>query len=124
MDDITIKNLELFSSSYEGSEKYSLIGILDTTKTHGGARLLRNMLANPINDLEQINRRLGHISRLQTTLEHTKYIHTALNHVLDIPKIVTAILYKKLSPTAFVKLRSTIRIFLEKQEMLNELTIL
>lgn len=35
LDDITIKNLELFSSSYEGSEKYSLIGILDTTKTSG-----------------------------------------------------------------------------------------
>jgi DNA mismatch repair protein MutS len=33
MDDITIKNLELFSSSYEASEKYSLIGILDRTKT-------------------------------------------------------------------------------------------
>jgi DNA mismatch repair ATPase MutS len=33
LDDVTIKNLEIFTSSYEGSEKYSLCGILDTTKT-------------------------------------------------------------------------------------------
>lgn len=33
LDDITIKNLEIFTSSYELNEKYSLIGILDTTQT-------------------------------------------------------------------------------------------
>lgn len=33
LDDVTIKNLELFASSYENSEKYSLLGIIDTTQT-------------------------------------------------------------------------------------------
>jgi DNA mismatch repair protein MutS len=35
LDDVTIKNLELLSSSYENSEKYSLLNILDTTQTAG-----------------------------------------------------------------------------------------
>lgn len=35
LDEVTLKNLEIFSSSYEHSEKYSLIGILDRTKTSG-----------------------------------------------------------------------------------------
>ncbi len=33
LDDVTIKNLELLSSTYEGSDKYSLFHILDTTQT-------------------------------------------------------------------------------------------
>jgi len=35
LDEVTVKNLELFSSSYEHSEKYSLIGIIDNTQTAG-----------------------------------------------------------------------------------------
>lgn len=35
LDEVTLKNLEIFSSSYEGSEKYSLVGILDRSKTSG-----------------------------------------------------------------------------------------
>ena len=50
LDEVTIKNLELLSSTYEGSEKYSLLNILDTTKTSGGARLLRYLITNPIKD--------------------------------------------------------------------------
>jgi DNA mismatch repair protein MutS len=61
LDDVTIKNLEIFTSSYENSEKYSLIGILDRTKTAGGSRLLRYLLANPVNNISTIENRLYHI---------------------------------------------------------------
>lgn len=32
-DEVSIKNLELFSSQFDGNQKYSLIGCLDTSKT-------------------------------------------------------------------------------------------
>lgn len=35
LDEVTIKNLEILSSTYENSEKYSLLHILDTTQTSG-----------------------------------------------------------------------------------------
>ena len=53
LDEVTIKNLEILSSSYENSEKYSLLNILDTTQTAGGARLLRYLVTNPIKDQKQ-----------------------------------------------------------------------
>ncbi|NCQ82910.1 hypothetical protein GW750_09305 [bacterium] len=34
LDDITIKNLEIFQSSYESSQKYSLFGVINTCITH------------------------------------------------------------------------------------------
>jgi len=129
LDDVTIKNLEIFTSSYENSEKYSLIGVLDRTKTAGGARLLRYLLANPINDVKQIETRLQHIQyylndnmiRPQISGIDTHRIHALLNTVSDLPKLMTSILYKKLTPSVFVRLRATLRIFFDNTLLLQEL---
>ena len=137
LDEVTIKNLELLSSTYEGNEKYSLLNILDTTQTAGWSRLLRYVITNPIKDPHQIERRL-------TTIEHyldeemverlhegniyketkSKRIHQMLNHVRDIPKLVSILLYKKLLPSTFIKLRATLRIFFDNKFLLDELRYL
>ncbi|HMS91718.1 MAG TPA: hypothetical protein PKC87_05835, partial [Candidatus Absconditabacterales bacterium] len=101
LDEVTIKNLELLSSTYEGSEKYSLFAVLDTTQTAGGSRLLRYLITNPIKDIEQINWRLNAIEHyiedeyLEWIVDGTVYketktkrIHQLLGHVRDIPKFV------------------------------------
>lgn len=130
LDDVTIKNLELFTSSYENSEKYSLIWILDKTQTAGGSRLLRHLLSNPTNTLTELEKRLNHITYyLADDMIHpaltgidTHKIHSILNNVSDIPKLMTMILYKKLMPSLFIKLRATLRIFFEQPLLLQELT--
>ncbi|MCX6822617.1 MAG: DNA mismatch repair protein MutS [candidate division SR1 bacterium] len=129
LDDVTIKNLEIFTSSYENSEKYSLIGILDRTQTAGGSRLLRYLLMNPTNTLAELENRLKHISYYlaedmicpQMTGLDTHRIHAILNNVSDIPKLMTMILYKKLTPSLFIKLRATLSIFFENSLLLKEL---
>ena len=56
LDNFTIKNLELLSSSeINGS---SLIDIIDQTCTPMGARMLRNWLLFPLKDINEINNRL------------------------------------------------------------------
>jgi DNA mismatch repair protein MutS len=130
LDDVTIKNLEIFTSSYENSEKYSLIWILDKTQTAGGSRLLRYLLSNPTNTLAELEKRLNHITyylqdnmiRPQMTGIDTHRIHAILNNVSDIPKLMTMILYKKLLPSLFIKLRATLGIFFEQPLLLQELT--
>lgn len=137
LDEVTIKNLELLSSTYEGSEKYSLFNVLDTTKTAGGSRMLRHIITNPIKDLVQLERRLQSINHYlndeiiervkEGTIyreERTTHMHQLLSHVRDIPKLVSIILYKKLLPNTFIKLRSTLRIFFENKFLLDELRYL
>ena len=134
LDEVTIKNLELLSSSYENSEKYSLLNILDTTQTAGGARLLRYLITNPIKDQKQLQRRLDTIEKYSgeesmerlvdwiVYKEHTsKRIHQLLTHVRDIPKLISLLLYKKLLPSTCIKLRATLRIFFENKFLLDEL---
>jgi len=137
LDDVTIKNLELLSSTYEWNERYSLLNILDITQTAGGARLLRSLITNPIKDTQQLQRRLNSIDtylndevmeRVKEGIiyreERSKHIHQLLTHVRDIPKLVSSILYKKIVPNTFIKLRSTLRIFFENKFLLDELTYL
>lgn len=121
LDEVTLKNLEIFSSSYEGSEKYSLIGVLDNTKTSGWSRLLRFILMNPINNFDQLNYRLNHIEWYKNHEQETYRIHNQLNSVCDISKTMSNLLYRKLLPSGFVKLRSTLRLFFEQNDMLEQL---
>ncbi len=141
LDEVTIKNLEILSSSYEHSEKYSLLHSIDNTQTAGGSRLLRYIITNPIKDQHQITRRLDNIEHYLNngTMErwspspqqtnngsiHNDWkstrIHQLIHHVRDISKLVSTLLYKKLLPSTFIKLRSTLRIFLENKFLLDEL---
>jgi len=118
---VTLKNLEIFNSSYEGSEKYSLIGVLDSTKTSGGSRLLRYLLANPITNIAALNQRFAHISWYMDHWQEAGIIHNHLTHVSDIPKIISTLLYRKLLPSGFIKLRATLALFLEQSLMMQEL---
>ena len=60
--------------------------------------------------------------RPQMTGLDTHRIHSILNTVSDIPKLMTMILYKKLTPSLFIKLRATLRIFFEHSLLMKELT--
>jgi DNA mismatch repair protein MutS len=78
LDEITIKNLEIFSSNYEHNDKYSLAGILDNTKTNAGARLLRTILMNPIKDKTELKKRVNNIEYYIQNLETTRIFHAVL----------------------------------------------
>jgi len=47
---------------------------LDTTKTAAGSRLLKDLLANPINNLSELNYRLSQIEKFAES-EETIRIH-------------------------------------------------
>ena len=121
LDEITIKNLEIFSSNYEHNDKYSLAGILDNTKTNAGARLLRTILMNPIKDKTELKKRVNNIEYYIQNLETTRIFHAVLGWALDLQKIVSNILYKKVLPWFFVKLRFTLGLFFENNQILDEL---
>lgn len=127
MDEITIKNLEIFSSSYENNQQYSLFWILDHTKTSAWARLLHYYLSNPVNSLTEIQRRQNLISHYQE-VDYSKFILKKLWDSYDIQKLTSSIFYKKLNPIHFLKLRSTLDLFFwwndESKILLKELKLL
>ena len=108
MDDVTIKNLEIFASSYELSTKYSLFWILDKTRTAWGSRLLRQLLISPTYKKEVLDWRLSKIEQYVDS-NVTGWISKFLWSFSDIPKLLTLISYRRLTWVPFVRLRSVLQ---------------
>ena len=121
IDNITLKNLEVFASSYENNEKYSLIWVLDNTKTTAWARLLRSLFLNPIKNKKELEKRVNNIEYYINNFENTKKFFNLLSGLLDLQKILSSILYKRLVPSTFIKLRSILKLFFENKDLLSEL---
>lgn len=68
---------------------------------------------HPIHDVQVLRTRQRYV---QYFCDHndSQAIHSLLRQVHDIPKMVSTILYKPLNPMSFVKLRSTLAVFLDQ----------
>ena len=65
-DNHTKRNLELVETLRQKERMYSLLWLLDKTKTAMGSRLLKYNIENPLVDEEEINKRLDVIEKLLT----------------------------------------------------------
>ncbi len=116
LDDITIKNLEIFKSMYDSNEKHSLLWVIDNTKTAWWFRLLKRYLSTPINNISTLNQRLWFIEYFIENYNYVEILQKLLSKINDIPKIISYIIYKKILPTMFIKLRQSLWIVFENNE--------
>ena len=87
LDKSTMRSLELLEPLYEADGNYSLVDILDKTKTSMGARLLRSWLKRPLKNLQNITKRHDAIEKFVEHKEEIKPIRKALGNVYDFKRI-------------------------------------
>ena len=87
MDVHTIRNLELFETLRLKERTYSLIWLLDKTKTAMGSRTLHNWLANPLKDKEGIIRRYDMIDKLRNEFILKEELTHELDEVYDLERL-------------------------------------
>lgn len=92
LDHITIKNLEIFESSYEWSAHHSLYGVINTMKTAMWSRLLYEFLAHPSNDEAELVKRLDNIDYFTRESDRAKECLRLLTLMPDLPKLWTKII--------------------------------
>ena len=95
---VTRANLELTETMRGREKKGTLLWVLDKTETSMGKRLLRSWIEQPLVDAEAINRRLGAVQALYTSTMARAELKEALNHVFDIERLTTRILYGSATP--------------------------
>ena len=105
LDDITIRNLEIFKSSYEWNEKYSLYNVINKTLTPMWNRFLKQILVSPLRDRKILQKRLENIRYLIKLNDLSDLIEN-LKQVGDIQRLVTKILYKKNLPSLWLRLKN------------------
>ncbi len=62
LDKVSLRNLEITETIYDKNVKGSLLSVLDKTKTAMGGRLIKKWLRQPLNDSDQINKRLDAVA--------------------------------------------------------------
>lgn len=87
LDKSTMRSLELLEPLYEADGNYSLVDILDKTKTSMGARLLRSWLKRPLKNLQNITKRHDAIEKFMQHKEEIKPIRKAFGNIYDFKRI-------------------------------------
>lgn len=106
MDAATRRNLELLHHP-EGRSEHTLAGIMDSTVTPMGGRLLRRWIAEPIRDRNRLQRRHNSIGALlDTRLYET--LRTLFRSVGDIERILARVALGSARPRDLTTLRQAL----------------
>ncbi|MCP4481784.1 MAG: DNA mismatch repair protein MutS [bacterium] len=87
----TLKHLEIIENFYSKERKFSLLDILDKTKTPMGARLLKQWLIEPLIKLENIQERQNLVEFFHLNKNLTKQMCEIFHHINDIERTITRI---------------------------------
>ena len=107
LDAISQRNLEL-EQDLSGRREYSLLGILDTTTTSMGSRLLRRWLHRPLRDQQLLRLRHNAVDNLLRNRAYIE-IQSNLRNINDIERILTRIAYKSARPRDLLQLRTSLQ---------------
>ncbi len=88
IDGATRRNLELLESMI-GDKGASLLSVVDRTVTGAGARLLANRIANPLLDIEEINKRLDIIEFFNDNSNIRQDLRALLKSCPDVERAVS-----------------------------------
>lgn len=98
LDAETIRNLELFES-ITGEKRYSVITLIDLTKTPMGGRRLREWLRNPLTDIKRINERLDAVDTFYQNKALRKDVSEKLKDVPDLERLASRISMQIITPS-------------------------
>ena len=121
MDVHTIRNLELFETLRLKERQYSLIWLLDKTKTAMGARTLKNMLLHPLKDINLINERLDIIEKLNNEFLLRERLRNSLYEVYDLERLCGKVICGSLNARDMLQIKRSLSVLPEIDDVVKEL---
>lgn len=91
IDSASAANLELVVNNRDHKSNHTLLGVLNHTKTPGGARRLRSNILEPLVDVDTINIRLDSIQELLQDEELFFGLKNAIGHFLDVDQLLSVL---------------------------------
>ena len=117
----TIRNLELLETLRLKERKYSLIWLLDKTKTAMGSRTLKNWLMNPLKDEDKINKRLDYIETLNNNFLLREELMRDLYEVYDLERLTGKVICGSLNGRDLLQIKNSIKVIPDINRILDEL---
>lgn len=121
MDIHTKRNLELTETLRLKQRNYSLIWLLDKTKTAMGSRLLKNYIENPLIDKEEINRRYKIVEELIQEFILKNDLIENLYEVYDLERLSGRIAFGNANARDLLQLKRSLKVLPNIKEILKKL---
>lgn len=121
----TRRNLEIVDTNRERKKYGSILWGLDKTKTSMGARYLRKMIDEPLQNPKEINERLDAVEELVKKIILRDRLSEILNSVYDIERLAGKVAYGNVTPKDLVTLKNSLNHLPEiREEMKNVSSVL
>jgi DNA mismatch repair protein MutS len=111
LDDTTIRNLEIFSSSYEQKSQHSLFALINTCRTSMGSRLLMERLQYPSNNLDILQDRQRLLAFFED--QDMSLWNSFFESIPDIAKTLSILSYKGAIGSRIQQIRNLWSLLLE-----------
>ena len=108
LDGQTQRNLELFQGGRWGESGNSLLSIIDLTKTAMGGRLIKNWLAHPLLDIDELNQRQAAVAWFHENNLARQKVMSLLADVADLERLVNRVGSGKVMPRELITLRDSL----------------
>ena len=109
MDINTKRNLELIENIRTKEKKYSLLWLLDKTKTAMGARLLKKWILNPLVNKDVIEERYNKIEKLTNEFIIKDELRDALDNVYDLERLVGKVGFGSANARDLLQLKTSLK---------------
>lgn len=109
LDSSTLKNLEVLKNSRDGSNRGSLLSILDRTVTAMGSRLLKQWIKEPLLQPEIIQQRLDAIEELNKNIIIREEIINIVKNITDIERLVSRVNYGNANARDILALKNSLQ---------------
>ena len=121
MDVHTVRNLELFETLRLKDRTYSLVWLLDKTKTAMGSRMLKNWLATPLKDKNKINNRYDMIDKLRNEFIIKEQLTQDLDEVYDLERLCGKTICGNLNARDVLQIKRSLKVLPSIQEKIKKL---
>ncbi len=121
MDIHTKRNLDLVRNLRTNERTYSLLWLLDKTKTAMGSRMLKQMIENPLVNREEIEKRYDMVSVLLDNFLVKDELRDLLNNVYDLERLCGKISFGSCNAKDMLQLKQSIKYLPRIKELVKSL---
>ena len=121
MDIHTKRNLELTETLRLKQRNYSLIWLLDKTKTAMGSRMLKNYIENPLINVDEINRRYDFVQKLLEQFILKSDLEKCLIEVYDLERLSGRIAFGSANARDLLQLKNSIKVLPNIKSLLEQI---
>ncbi len=120
IDESSLRNLEITGNLQDGSRRYSLLEVLDNTRTAMGARKLKSWLLRPLLKIDEIQSRQDKVEFLYHNQILLSELTGNLSGILDLERLSSRIAMDKAHAKDLLSVRNSLKSCFELCSLLSE----